>query len=249
MVEKEVTDIGNSIIKKRTKDAEYAERYRKAHPEKVNEAIKKYREKYPGRVKNTQKKYRETHHDLCRERTKRYQEAHRKEILEKRRKYSHSDKGKSVDRAWKEKNKEKTRGYTSKYRERHYDLVRKKEKDYVQSDKGRQRMHERRMETRNQVFSHYSPDGIKCALSSVYHPGYECTDIEVLSIDHINGGGGKHRKELKGKSGHGFYLWLIQQGFPKGYRVLCWNCQHKEKLRLKLTPGNKTNHPRKHVIL
>ena len=51
------------------------------------------------------------------------------------------------------------------------------------------------------------------------------TDIlAFLSIDHVNGGGSKERRESKLHGGSVFYFKLIQQGFPPGYRVLCHNC-------------------------
>ena len=74
---------------------------------------------------------------------------------------------------------------------------------------------------KNIVFSHY---GNKCALCN-------CTIREFLTIDHIKGGGAKHRKELK-RSGPFFYSWLIKNLFPDGFRILCWNCQYKERYRL-----------------
>lgn len=49
------------------------------------------------------------------------------------------------------------------------------------------------------------------------------TTYEFLSIDHINGGGYKHRKEI-GNFGRNFYKWLIKNNFPKGFQVLCHNC-------------------------
>lgn len=50
------------------------------------------------------------------------------------------------------------------------------------------------------------------------------TTKEFLSIDHINGGGCKHKKELK-KEGNGYYRWIKEQGFPKDFlRLLCYNC-------------------------
>lgn len=51
--------------------------------------------------------------------------------------------------------------------------------------------------------------------------------VEFLAIDHVNGGGSKHRLELFGKrnaGGPAFYSWLKKNGFPTGYRVLCHNC-------------------------
>jgi len=52
-----------------------------------------------------------------------------------------------------------------------------------------------------------------------------CGEIEVkfLSIDHIKGGGAKHLREIA-KSGHNFYSWILKNKFPKGFQVLCFNC-------------------------
>jgi len=57
------------------------------------------------------------------------------------------------------------------------------------------------------------------------HYGGRCAccginDLDVLSIDHINGGGRKqHQKE-----GPLRYNKLRRQGYPEGYQVLCMNC-------------------------
>ena len=79
--------------------------------------------------------------------------------------------------------------------------------------------HRRRLKL--DVLRHYSFGDLKCAC---------CGDgnIEFLTIDHIDGGGAKHRRELgKGNISHGagsFYSWLANSGYPDGYRVLCQNC-------------------------
>lgn len=71
-----------------------------------------------------------------------------------------------------------------------------------------------RRRIRYTVLIHYGGDPPKC----------ECCEeprFEFLSIDHINGGGSRHRKAV----GYGrLYEWLKQNGFPPGYRVLCHNC-------------------------
>ena len=66
------------------------------------------------------------------------------------------------------------------------------------------------------VFHYYSPSGPECACCKESH-------YEFLCIDHINGGGNKQRKKLKISSAR-FWLWLIREKFPSGYRVLCHNC-------------------------
>lgn len=48
-------------------------------------------------------------------------------------------------------------------------------------------------------------------------------DLDVLSIDHTNNDGGKHRKET-GLKGTRFYTWLKASGWPKGFKTLCFNC-------------------------
>ena len=59
------------------------------------------------------------------------------------------------------------------------------------------------------------------------NPACQCCQesiLEFLCIDHIAGGGNKDRQE-KGKQGGGvWYSWLKKQGWPKGFRVLCHNC-------------------------
>lgn len=55
------------------------------------------------------------------------------------------------------------------------------------------------------------------------------TDIDVLCLDHVDGGGQRHRKIIGGSSKTLFYQ-LIQQGFPEGYQVLCANCNLKKEL-------------------
>jgi hypothetical protein len=70
------------------------------------------------------------------------------------------------------------------------------------------------------VLEHYSNKKLSCACcgESIY---------AFLSIDHINGGGSKHLKLIKNKeqgNSKNLYFWLIKNNFPKGFQVLCFNC-------------------------
>ncbi len=70
---------------------------------------------------------------------------------------------------------------------------------------------------KNQVFEHY---GKKCACCGE-------TEIKFLTIDHVNGGGNKHRKEIQsGRTNGGTqtYAWLINNNFPSDFQTLCMNC-------------------------
>lgn len=80
----------------------------------------------------------------------------------------------------------------------------------------RDRAKEYRKEIKLIVINHY---GGKCQC-----PGCKEHHIEFLTIDHIKGGGKKHRKHINTNCGTQFYIWLIRHKFPKGFQVLCYNC-------------------------
>lgn len=58
-----------------------------------------------------------------------------------------------------------------------------------------------------------------------------CGEVELvfLAIDHINGGGSKHRREVAG-FGSQFYRWLRDNDFPEGFQVLCHNCNFAKRM-------------------
>ena len=60
------------------------------------------------------------------------------------------------------------------------------------------------------VIEHY---GSRCACCGETEPIF-------LTMDHIDGGGTAHRESLNS----GLYRWLIKNGFPDGFQVLCYNC-------------------------
>ena len=67
----------------------------------------------------------------------------------------------------------------------------------------------------------------KMRSSIINHYGKRCvccgeTNIEFLSIDHIQGNGKVHRKKYG--VGRKFYLYIIRNNFPPSLRVLCYNC-------------------------
>jgi len=103
-----------------------------------------------------------------------------------------------------------------KYNKQHE--VREKRMKYFMENKNYYKEYSKKWwrEQKNRILIHYGGNPPKCACCGE-------DKIEFLSIDHINGGGRKHRKEI-GKSGMPFYRWLIKNNFPNGYRVLCHNC-------------------------
>lgn len=110
--------------------------------------------------------------------------------------------------------------YRSRGRSKEIVYARKWESEHPEAvAKWRLTWNEKRRQTRIEVLTHYGGNPPKCAC---------CNEdiLEFLSIDHVNGGGRQHRAKIfKTNSGSGaFYLWLKRQGFPEGYRILCYNC-------------------------
>lgn len=101
------------------------------------------------------------------------------------------------------KNREDQLSYNKIYWQRTKNVQRIKTKEY-------------RTEIKHKVFSHYC---------NQVEPFCECCHearIEFLSLDHINGGGTRHRKTIGG--GQMTYRWIIKNNYPAGFRVLCHNC-------------------------
>lgn len=64
------------------------------------------------------------------------------------------------------------------------------------------------------------------------HYGGKCVlcgeaDPRLLTIDHVEGGGTKERREKSRNIAHLLY----KLGYPAGYRVLCQHCNWLEYLR------------------
>jgi len=132
--------------------------------------------------------------------------------------------------------KEDDKLYSKKYREIHkeelsqrakkyYSANREKIKQQVKNryEKNKEYMRKRaneynrkkRREMREICINHYG-GRCECCGENIY---------EFLTIDHINGGGNQHVKEIKKEMNtNSIYAWLIKHNFPEGFRVLCYNC-------------------------
>lgn len=78
---------------------------------------------------------------------------------------------------------------------------------------------QRRAARRLKILQHYSQKEIpNCAC---------CSEdvLEFLGVDHINGGGNRHRHQIgrDGRKGD-LYRWIWKNNLPEGFRVLCHNC-------------------------
>jgi len=97
-----------------------------------------------------------------------------------------------------------------------------RQRDYQQRNKYRDK-HRRARDAL--VYRHR----VRAAVFSAYGDACVCcgeSDNCFLTIDHINGNGSKHRRELRMR-GVRFYVWLWKQGCPKdNYQILCHNCNN-----------------------
>jgi hypothetical protein len=175
--------------------------------------------------------------------------------LEEKRKYAREWKA-----AWRKDHRDKDREISNRYRRTHKDLVNERRKmDRIkdpdkykrQDDKKAQKHKEQYGSTRTPtharyykknkkevlrkariqhqeikkfVLTHYGEGKPACVLC-----GYD--KLNALSIDHIDGGGHKHRQQV-GTRGGQIYGWLIKNNFPEGFRTLCMNCQFLERYRM-----------------
>ena len=62
------------------------------------------------------------------------------------------------------------------------------------------------------VFDHYGNSCVCCGE----------TEPRFLTIDHMNNDGAQHRKDVG--MGSVLFRWLVNNSFPKDFRILCFNC-------------------------
>lgn len=89
-------------------------------------------------------------------------------------------------------------------------------------------------------YAHRSNLRVKKECISFYSNGLNCCFccgekiLEFLCIDHINGGGNKHRKEI-GTRGS-LYWWLKRNDFPSGFQISCHNCNQGRQINGGICP-------------
>jgi len=118
--------------------------------------------------------------------------------IEKRREYQNNYYRQNREKLLAQRAERLKRGYRASFTEYHRKYKRKIKKE---------------------VLSYYSNGIIACAICGE-------KNLYCLTIDHINGGGNKHRREEFGKVwGGNIYGYLRSRNYPLGYQVLCMNCQ------------------------
>jgi len=65
------------------------------------------------------------------------------------------------------------------------------------------------------ILNHYSNNEPKCICCGE-------REIDFLALDHIDGGGNKHRREILKKCN--MSAWIIKNNYPPIFQILCHNC-------------------------
>lgn len=204
---------------------EYLRRWRAANPEKVRESERRRRAtEDPEKRRETLRRWRaanpERQREISAEGYRRQFAADPEKFRERGRRWraTNPEKARESTRQWEVANPESHRERARRYREAHREEINKKARV-------------RRESERAAVFAHY---GEQCAC---------CGSTEKLTIDHVNGGGEQHRRELFGTgraAGSVMYGWLVRQHFPEGFQVLCLSCNASKKE----SPRCRLDHPR-----
>lgn len=105
---------------------------------------------------------------------------------------------------------------------------------YIKNNRDKHNLYRKKsgIKLKTEVFSHYCGGEVKCKHC-------ETNELYLLTIDHVNGGGNKHRKATGMKTGYNCYCWLKRNSFPDGFQVLCWNCQFIKRLK-EMSPNDPT---------
>lgn len=87
------------------------------------------------------------------------------------------------------------------------------------TEEQKQQTRSKRRQQKLAVLKYYSKSEVPTCQSC----GFK--DVRALTIDHINNNGAEHRKMLGSRASDKMHRWLIAEGFPEGFQVLCSNCQ------------------------
>jgi hypothetical protein len=189
------------------KKAQYNKQYRQTHQAERRGREKQYYQSHKAAIGERRKKYQETHKAKIGETKRKYYEIHRAEIAKKTRQYrqAHLTEISERKRKYYESHKVGIIKQHTQYRQTHELEYKKYRNTYIATLKLR-------------VLTHYGNGKCACVKCGA-------TNVNALSIDHINGGGNKHRKQINVLAGIPFYIWLKKNNFPEGYQTLCMNCQ------------------------
>lgn len=114
---------------------------------------------------------------------------------------------KAYDAVWRENNRDKVRKSALRW------YYRKRAKLLEERAKLPRKI--KQSERRLAIINHYSGNDPKCACCGE-------RELKFLAIDHKNNDGAAHRRAVGPSSA--VYKWIVENGFPDGFQILCHNC-------------------------
>jgi hypothetical protein len=93
-------------------------------------------------------------------------------------------------------------------------------------DGGKKAVLAQNLAIKREVLTHY---GRKGALRCCWR-GCTITDLDMLTLDHVNNDGAAHRKQIGQRT---LYRWVRKNNFPDGFQTLCGGHQLKKQILLK----------------
>lgn len=142
-------------------------------------------------------------------------EKERKRIYMRQWKANNPDKVAGYNRAWYERNADKETGRKRSQYAANPDAYKAAVKRYRDRypDRVKETLRQSNQRRKTRVMDAYGGTSCRCCGE---------TTITFLTIDHVNG----CTKEQRKKEGQGsqMYAYLIKNGFPPGFQVLCFNC-------------------------
>ena len=136
--------------------------------------------------------------------------------------YANREKRIAKQKEYAQEHREQRRTYLTIYNKSEVGIQKKKEWRERNRELTRKRDREHRQTLKYEVLSYYSVEDEPICEMCLAN-GIRQTDINLLTIDHIAGGGNEHRKQIGG-GGQNTYRWLKRNNYPDGYRVLCFGC-------------------------
>jgi hypothetical protein len=132
------------------------------------------------------------------------------------------------DREYQIRNADQIKERRHEYYLKNKDVITKKVYDYIDANRDKHNAWgtKSKNKLKTEIFSHYCNGDIKCRMC-------EETELGVLTVDHINGNGTKHRIEIglgRRGGGYGMYQWLKKNNYPDGFQILCFNCQFRKRM-------------------
>jgi hypothetical protein len=167
--------------------------------------------KDPDKLREYRKHYYLTHKEEILLRSKRTYEKikndpsiHEKHIAERRNKYWANAK----------QRREQANLYNNNElrKQKRSDYAKKWNKEHLEEQTKKRRY--RRQNCKIKVISHYSKGTMTCCKCGT-------DDMRILTIDHINGKGNEHRKQIHRHLAE----WVVRNNYPDGFQILCIKCQ------------------------